>query len=260
MNNPPPPASMLRESRDGATLILTLDYPHRRNALAMPMRRQMIDAIERAEIEPAVRAIVITGAGAHFSAGGDISSMDASDIPGGRARMAVTHRLVRGLLKGSKPVLVAIEGWCAGAGVSIAACADTVVASGDAKFSVGFHKIGLIGDLGLLHTLPARIGAGRTRQMLLYGEPIDAGEALRIGLVDQVVPTGTALPAALARARLLHDAAPLPIAYTRQYLAQGLDAALDWERDMQATLFLSADHAEGKAAFLEKRAPRFLGR
>jgi 2-(1,2-epoxy-1,2-dihydrophenyl)acetyl-CoA isomerase len=216
MNDQSPPAIMLRESRDAATLILTLDYPHRRNALAMPMRRQMIDAIERAEIDPGVRAIVITGAGAHFSAGGDISSMDASDIPGGRARMAVTHRLVRGLLKGSKPVLVAIEGWCA--------------------------------------------GVGRTRQMLLYGEAIEAAEALRIGLVDQLVPAGTALQAALARARLLHDAAPLPIAYTRQYLAQGLDAALDWERDIQATLFLSADHAEGKAAFLEKRAPKFLGR
>ncbi len=84
--------------------------------------------------------------------------------------------------------------------------------------------------------------------------------ALRIGLVDHVVGEGGALAAALERARRFHDMAPLPIGLTKQFLAAGLDAALDWERDTQAALFGTADHAEGKAAFLEKRAPRFTGR
>jgi enoyl-CoA hydratase/carnithine racemase len=93
----------------------------------------------------------------------------------------------------------------------------------------------------------------------LYGEQMDAGRAEAIGMVDQVVPPGTALEAALSRAALFTTAAPLPVAMTKQYLAAGLDAALEWERDTQSTLFLTADHAEGKAAFLGKRTPSFSG-
>jgi len=123
----------------------------------------------------------------------------------------------------------------------------------------GFGKIGLVADLGLLHTLPLRVGQGRARQILLYGEALDARAAERIGLVDHLASPGDALDAALARARTLHDAAPLPIALTKQFLIQGLDAALDWEREVQSALFQTADHAEGKAAFLSKRPPRFAG-
>jgi enoyl-CoA hydratase/carnithine racemase len=96
--------------------------------------------------------------------------------------------------------------------------------------------------------------------MMLYGEPIAAAEAERIGLTDRTVPAGTALAAALDRAQLFASTAPLPVALTRQHLAAGLDAVLDWERDTQATLFLTADHAEGRAAFLAKRPPVFEGR
>ncbi len=248
---------MLIETRDGATVILTLDYPERRNALAMPMRQRLVDALEVIEADRALCAIVITGAGGTFSAGGDISDMDVADLAAGRERFRLAHRLVRLLIKGSKPVIAAVEGWCAGAGLSIAMCCDTVVAAEGARFAAGFGKIGLIADLGLLHTLPARIGQGRARQIFLYGEPTDAARAVAIGMADHVVPSGTALQAALARAALFHAAAPLPVAMTKQYLAAGLDAALDWERDAQSTLFLTADHAEGRAAFLGKRPPTF---
>ncbi len=250
---------MLTESRDGATAILTLDYPERRNALAMPMRQRLIDALEAIEADRALRAVVITGAGGTFSAGGDISGMDAGDLAAGRERFRFTHRLVRLLIKGSKPVIAAVEGWCVGAGLSLAMCCDTVVASEDARFAAGFGKIGLIADLGLLHTLPARIGQGRARQVFLYGEQMSAERAEAVGIVDHLAAPGTALQAALARAAVFHGAAPLPLAMTKQYLAAGLDAALDWERDTQSALFLTADHAEGKAAFLGKRAPAFRG-
>lgn len=250
---------MMTETRDGATAILTLDYPERRNALAMPMRQRLVDALEAIEADRALRAIVITGAGGTFSAGGDISGMDVADLAAGRERFRLTHRLVRLLIKGSKPVVAAVEGWCVGAGLSVAMCCDTVVAAEDARFAAGFGKIGLVADLGLLHTLPARIGQGRARQVLMYGEQLDAAHAVAIGMADHVVPSGTALQAALARAALFHAAAPLAVAMTRQHLAAGLDAALDWEREAQSTLFLTADHAEGKAAFLAKRPPVFKG-
>ena len=251
---------MLIETTDGPTAILTLNHPARRNALAMPMRRAVIDAMERIEADPAIRAVVITGAEGNFSAGGDISTMDAADLAAGRERFRVTHRMVRLLIKSSKPVIAAVEGYAVGAGLSVALCCDTIVAADDAQFAAGFGRVGLVADLGMLHTLPLRVGQGRARQILLYGDRLAADEALRIGLIDHVVPAGAVLDAALARARLFHAMAPLPVAMTKQYLAAGLDAALEWERDTQSALFLTADHTEGKAAFLAKRSPAFTGR
>lgn len=259
MHDPRPQSPMLSETREGATAVLTLDYPQRRNALAVPMRQRLVDALEAIEADRTLRAVVITGAGGTFSAGGDISGMDVGDLAAGRERFRVTHRLVRLLMKGSKPVIAAVEGWCVGAGLSVAMCCDTVVAAEDARLAAGFGKIGLVADLGLLHTLPARVGQGRARQIMLYGEPTDARQAAAIGMVDLVVAPGTALQAALDRAALFHGAAPLPVAMTKQYLAAGLDAALDWERDTQSAMFLTADHAEGRAAFLAKRTPKFTG-
>lgn len=250
---------MLDEARDGATVVLTLDYPERRNALAIPMRERLADAFDRVGADAAVCAIVVTGKDGTFCAGGDVSGMDAETLAAGRERFRLTHRLVRLIAYCGKPVIAAVEGWCVGAGLSVACLCDTVVAAEDARFMAGFGKLGLVADLGLLHTLPRRIGHRRARQLLLYGDAVDARAAERIGLADQLAPPGAALDAALARARMLHDAAPLPIAFTKQFLAQGLDAALDWEREAQSALFLTADHAEGKAAFLAKRPPRFTG-
>lgn len=250
---------MLREDRDGATAILTMDYPERRNALAVPMRLAFIEALERIEADASVRAIIVTGAGGVFSSGGDIAGMDAASLAAGRERFRVTHTLVRLMAKGSKPIIAAIDGWCVGGSVGLALCCDTLIAAADARFMLPFGKVGLIPDLGLLHTLPQRVGAGRARQMMLYGETIDAATAERIGLVDHLVPTGTALTAALERAQRFAALAPLTAAFTRQHLAEGLDAVLDWERDTQSALFLSADHAEGRDAFLAKRPAVFKG-
>ena len=251
---------MLTQERDGATVVLTLDYPERRNALAMPMRRSLVEALEVVEGDPAIRAVVITGAGGTFCAGGDISGMGVADLAAGRERFRLTHALVRQMIKLRVPIVAGVEGFCVGAGLSLAMCCDTVIGAEDAQFAAGFGRIGLIADLGLLHTLPARIGQGRARQVLLYGDRMGAAEAERTGMIDHVTSKGGALQAALARARRFADAAPLPLALTKQHLAEGLDAALDWEREMQSALFLTADHAEGKAAFLGKRAPSFIGR
>ena len=250
---------MLTQERDGAVAILTLDYPARRNALAMPMRMALIDAFETMESDLAVRAVVITG-GDTFCSGGDISGMNSADLLSGRERFRTTHKLVRSMIKSRLPIIAAVEGYAVGAGLSLALCCDTVVAAEDAKLAAGFGKVGLIADLALLHTLPARIGQGRARQVLLYGEQMTGVAAERIGLVDHVVPKGQAFATAMERARTIAAAAPLPIALTKQYLAAGLDAALDWEREVQASLFLTADHVEGRTAFMEKRTPTFTGR
>jgi len=245
------------EQLDAGVLTLTLDYPERRNALAVPLREDLHRILEAAQGDAAIRAIVLTGAGGVFCSGGDISGMNVADSETGRERMRRTHRIIRLMVAGRVPIVAAVEGWCVGAGLSIACASDTIVAAEDAKFMAGFGKVGLIADLGLPWTLPARIGAGRARQFFLYGTQVDAVAAERIGLVDHVVPKGQALNKAMELGTFLAAQASLPIALTKQILAEGLDRALEDERHFQTACFLSADHAEGKAAFLGKREPRF---
>ena len=254
-----PDGMALHEARDGAVLTLTLDYAARRNALALALRERMADVLEAAEGDASVRAVVVTGAAGVFCSGGDISSMDVPDVLAGRERLRLAHRAIRLLAAGSKPVVAAVEGWCVGAGLSLACACDLIVAAEDARFMAGFGKVGLMGDLGLPFTLPARVGAGRARRILMLHEAMTAEAAERIGLVDEVVPRGQALPVAMERARFLADQAPAPMALTKAMLSAGLDAALEVERHYQAALFLTADHREGRAAFMEKRAPRFGG-
>lgn len=249
----------LVEAREGPVLVLTLDYPARRNALAMPLRTAMLEALERAIGDRAIRAVVLTGSGGHFCSGGDISGMDVPDALAGRERMRRSHQLIRLMVMGQLPIVAAVEGYCVGAGLSLACACDTIVAAEDARLGAGFGRIGLMADLGLPHTLPARIGQGRARQILLYHTQLTAPEAERIGLVDHVVPKGHALAAALEKARFLAEQAPAPMALTKQILGEGLDRALEDERTFQSALFLTADSREGRSAFLEKRKPQFTG-
>ena len=252
-------AARVREEMDGNVLILTIDYPSRKNAIAPAVRQALEEAIERAHADKAVRAIVITGAAGTFCAGGDISSMDVGDALAGRERMRRTHRLVRLMAKGAKPLVAAVEGWAAGAGMAVACACDTVVAAEDARFVAGFHKIGLMSDMGLPYFLPRRVGVGRARRILFYHEVVNAPEGEKIGLVDYVAPPGKALEVALEKARFLAAEAAGPIELTKKILAEGLDEALADEQTFQGLLFTTADFREGRAAFLEKRKPKFGG-
>lgn len=249
----------LREERSGGVLTLTMDHPARRNALASPLRAALLDALAAAQADRDVRCVVLTGAGGTFCSGGDVSGMAVASAAEGRERLREIHALIRLMVGGSVPVVAAVEGWCVGAGLSLACACDTVVAAADARLMAGFGRIGLMADLGLPHTLPARIGQGRARQMLLRGLQVDGAEAARIGLADEATPPGGALARAGAIAAEVALMAPQPIAQTKALLAAGLDAALERERHAQAALFLTADHAEGKAAFLAKRPPAFTG-
>lgn len=251
---------MIRQERDGAVLVLTLDQPARRNALALPMRWQLIDAFEAAQADKSIRSVVLTGAGGTFCSGGDISGMDVGSALEGRERLRRTHKLMRLMAMGNLPIVAAVEGWCVGAGLSLALLCDTIVAAEDARLAAGFGKIGLMADCGMPFTLPLRIGQGRARQFLLYHTQVTAPEAERIGLVDQVVPKGHALDAAMQKARFLAEQAPAPMALTKQMLAEGLEAALQQEQHYQSMLFHTEDFAEGRQAFLSKRAPQFKGR
>lgn len=245
----------------GPVRVLTLDRPERRNALDLPDRRDLLAALEGADATPSVRAVVLTGAGGVFSAGGDIRSM-SPDPDVARERLEVVNAVARQLVGGATPVVAAVEGGAHGLGLSLACACDLVVTGRGAAFAASFVRIGLTADTGLFHTLPRRVGPARARALLLTARQVDADEALATGLVDEVVDDGAALERAVALAADLAALSREAVAATRRVLADpwpDLEPALAAERDEQVVLLGGPGFAEGRAAFLGRRRPDFPG-
>jgi enoyl-CoA hydratase/carnithine racemase len=243
--------------------VLTLDRPEARNAIDIPTRHELLNGLRAAVADPAVRALVITGAGGTFSAGGDVRTMDGATSDQAKERLVPVHRAIRLITTCGLPVVAAVEGAAAGLGVSLAAACDHVVAAEDARFVAAFGRIGLVADGGLLWTLPQRVGLGRAKELLVFGRTVTASRAYEIGLADSLAPPGKALDAALERAAEAAALAPLSIAATKRVLARAdhsLKRTLEAELAEQSGLFGSEDFAEGRAAFGERRQPRFQGR
>lgn len=246
--------------REGRIVTVTMNDPDRRNALSPDMRAEMLAALDPVMMDRDVRAVVLVGQGSHFCAGGDLKSMKSGDAIYARTRMMVTARLVRLLAAGPVPVIAAVEGAAFGAGLSLAALADVNVVSRKAKFGAVFGKVGLMADVGLLWSLTNRIGAARAKRFLLQNTIVNA-ESAPDGLVDQLCDPGQALEEAMTVAAGFVDMAPLVLAATKSAFAQmaDFDLALALETDLQGFLMASDDHAEGRAAFFEKRDPMFKG-
>ena len=244
----------------GGVLVLTLDDPARRNPLTQEIKDRLFETLGAAQDDTAVDAVVMTGAGGNFCAGGDLTTLGSQSVTAARERMVRNGDMVRRMVRYPKPILAAVEGWAAGAGLSIALACDGVVAGQDARFIASFARVGLIPDLGLLATLPARIGPAAARRMMLSAETVDARAAQTLGLVDEVTATGAALDRAIALARNAAGRARLAQVHIKDFMARAVDEALQYEALVQPLLMTSADAAEGRAAFFEKRAPRFQGK
>ncbi len=238
---------------------LLIDRPDKRNAIDHAVRQAMIENLLAARRDPSCRAIVLGGVGGVFSAGGDIASMAALDAAGARERMQHIHQLCRLLESLPLPVVAAVEGFCAGAGVGMALLADVIVASPASKFLFPFMRLGLAPDWGTLRTLPARIGVAAAKGMLVHGKVIDGADALRSGLVDELAE-GDVMAAAIQRALYLAGLPQDAFARMKSRLnhpAASFAEELQREEDDQAVLLLGSDFREGFAAFAEKREPRF---
>ncbi|WP_088918647.1 enoyl-CoA hydratase/isomerase family protein [Granulosicoccus antarcticus] len=239
---------------------MRLNYPSGRNALAPGVKSDLIAHLEKTTLDPKCRAIVITGAESTFSAGGDVKGMKDSNITKSVERLTDLQHIVRLIATAKKPMIAAVEGNAAGGGMSIAAACDVVIAAEDAKFSGAATKIGLIPDMGAVWFLRARMGVGAARYFLMTGNVLSAAEAAHLGLVEKVVANGTALSVAQSQAAKFAAASATALCYTKaafQHSPSELEDALAFELASQEICFNSIDFQEGKAAFLEKRAPNF---
>lgn len=239
---------------------LAIDRPDKRNAINAEARRAMIAAVEDALADETVRALVLGSQDGHFCAGGDIDSMAGLDAMSGRARMKENNRLTRLLAEAEKPVVTAIEGYAVGGGAGLALLADTIVIAEGGSIGFPFFGVGLIPDYGILHTLPRRVGAAKARQLLLYARRVTAADAVAMGLADELTATGGAEARALELAEDLAAMPPHAFALAKRQLGlfpASLDAALEMEAMGQSLAFTAAEFAEGRAAFQEKRKPRF---
>lgn len=258
-------ASLLEDVADGV-LTLTLNRPERRNALDPELRDALAAAIEAAAGDPTVRALVLTGAGGDFCAGGDLGSFD--ELHDARAYRHVSHRLtetVESLERCEKPVIAALEGVTTGAGLALALAADWRLAAPGARILFREGRVGLVPTHGGVTRLVKLVGLARAKQALLGGEDLDAETAARLGLVSELVADAGELPAAAAaRAELMLGRAPLSFAAAKRLLQLAADADLRSgvlaEGLAQTALLQSADHREGLAAARERRPPTFAGR
>ncbi|MEO1986457.1 MAG: enoyl-CoA hydratase/isomerase family protein [Martelella sp.] len=240
-------------------LVITLNEPERRNPVGHAVRQALGAALSAAASDDAVRAVVLTGAGGHFSAGGDIRDQGERSLAAHRERFAVISDMVTRMVRFPKPLVAAVEGWAAGGGFALALACPTVVASREAQFVASFTRIALMPDMGLLSTLPARIGPARARRLILTNRVVGAEEAEALGIVDELADAGETLRAASVLA--LEEAAGSALArqFVVDWFARDVSAALEYEQALQPMLLNSADAAEGRAAFAEKRPPRFRG-
>lgn len=246
---------------DGVAVI-TIDRPHRRNALNLDVKRRLTDAVLALGADGAVRVIVLTGAGGYFVAGTDIDEM-AAMTPTSHT-LDATDLVFTTLRHSSKPIIAAVEGYALGGGCELALACDLIVAAESARFGQPEIKVGIMPGAGGTQRLLRTIGKYQALRMMLTGEPISTQHAFAWGLVSAMSPDGAALQQALAMARTIAAMPPLAVKAIREVVQQGQDAPLETalllERKAFQLLFDSADQKEGMRAFLEKRPPQYIGR
>jgi 2-(1,2-epoxy-1,2-dihydrophenyl)acetyl-CoA isomerase len=259
----PDEQSVLTDLHEGV-LTVTLNQPSRLNALSASMYQGLGDAMRSAERDASIRALVLTGAGAGFSSGADITEFGFNGDGPPDVGAALRGRLnplvlrMRGL---EKPVLAAVNGVAAGAGMSLALACDLRYAAESARFVVAFVRIGLVPDAGALFFLPRLIGPGKALELSWTGNPVGAQQALEIGLVNEVVPDAQVLAHTQSVAAKLAHGPAVALALIKRAINQShelpLERVLEMEANYQTIAAAAPDFAEGVTAFREKRPAKF---
>jgi enoyl-CoA hydratase len=255
------------ERRDSGVVTLTLALPDRRNMMSTAMTASWGQAIAGLRADPSVRAVVVTGEGRAFCAGGDLSWIGASpeaSVDELRERMLPFYRTWLAVRDLEVVTIAAINGAAIGAGLALALACDLRYAAEDAKLAVPFTALGMHPGMATTYLLPEVAGLAVAREMLLTGRVVTGGEAVGLGLVNRAVPRDDVLGVALEAAEAVAVSAPVATRLTKLALLGGghasFDAALQWEALAQPVTLATADLHEGLAAQRERRAPRFTGR
>lgn len=254
---------LLRE-RDGGTVVLTMNRPEKLNALNEALVRALHDAVVELDADMSVRVVVLTGAGEKaFVAGADIAAMSEMSTTAAKAFADLGHSVGERLERAHFPVIAAVNGFALGGGCELALACDFVYASDKAKFGQPEVNLGVIPGFGGTQRLTRRVGIGRARELVYTGDTLDANEALRIGLVNAVVPAGELLAKVRDVAKKIESKGPLAIAQAKRLVYRGEDVPLAVANELEAqafsALFGSLDQREGMKAFLEKRKATFTG-
>jgi len=265
-----PPLPDLQRAREGAVLLLTLDRPDARNAYSEAMVDSLVQALDDADRDDEVRCVILTGAGAAFSAGGDLKRMLQQEgmFAGGpvdlrRRYVDGIQRIPRRMALLEKPIIAAINGPAIGAGLDLACMCDLRIAARGAQLGSTFVKVGLVPGDGGAYFLARTLGFPRALELMLTGRLVDADEAERIGLVHRVVEPAELLPAARALAGQIAANAPLAVRLTKRAAYRSHEADLEQALELAATyqgiVQNTADHREAVRAILERRPPVFTG-
>lgn len=255
---------VLRE-RHGATFVIRINRPERRNAFDLEVRQGIAEAVFEARDDDTVRVVVITGADGVFCAGGDLKSLSEAKRPifKDRDRIRRLHPWFRELVNLEKPVIAAVDGPAFGAGFNLALACDFVLATPRARFCAVFGRIGLVPDLGGFFLLPRIVGLQRAKDLVFSAREVDVEEARSLGIVMQVVEPERLLEEALALAARYHDASTEALGIAKNILNRSFnldqDTLAELESNAQALALHTAYHDEAVAGFLAKRPLRFPG-
>ena len=256
------PLILVERDEERRVALLRFNRPKQLNALNGQVMDELCNALEALDRDEAIRVVVVTGNERAFAAGADIGEMaDASPIDMLRTNRIAQWDRVRRI---GKPVIAAVAGWCLGGGCELAMALDLIVAAEGARFGQPEINLGVIPGAGGTQRLTRAVGKSAAMEMILTGEPIDAREAHRLGLVARVVPNELVVEDALALAAKIATKSPLALRLAKEAVnaayEMSLTDALAHERRLFYLLFGSEDQKEGMAAFLEKRDPDFTGR
>ncbi len=249
---------------ESGIMSLTLNRPDRLNAFSDDMISGLIEAFKTAQTDPAIRVIVLSGAGRSFSAGGDVKTMGSGGPTDVYDHIGKLNECILTMKATKKPILAAVHGFAAGAGFNLALACDMILAADSSQFALSFSQVGLISDGGGSYFLPKLIGPQLAKQFFFTAEPIPAERLYNLGVVNEVVPTDQLKETVMKWAEKLASGPSLALGMIKSVVdhaqTASLEEILEQERITQTMMVQTEDHREGIAAFKEKRRPQFKGK